>query len=67
MYDVAKILQPLFLDAKQYLSIVNQLAPSNNYKRYLDEYAKGNHIDFIGNNMSKYVFGGKLFVRYVLH
>ena len=63
MHEVARVLQSLAPASKQTPSIrVNQPAPSNNYRRYLDEYVEGNHRDGTGSTSN--TSDGNLFVRF---
>lgn len=53
MHEVTRVLQSLVPASKQAPGIrVNQPAPSNNYRRYLDEYVEGNHKDVTGSTSS---------------
>ncbi|GLJ11825.1 hypothetical protein SUGI_0177910 [Cryptomeria japonica] len=65
MHEVARVLKSMLPvpAPKQVPSIrVNQPTPSNNYKRYLDEYADGKHRDVTGSTSS--TSDGHLFVRF---
>lgn len=65
MHEVARVIQSLLPvpEPKQVSSVrMNQSAPSNDYRRYLDEYADSKHRDVTGSTSS--TSDGQLFVRF---